>query len=182
MVHFIPNDIAIVALLSIFGYLLSSVDIISKFRLIKSKNKVQNVLSEDFARISSSIIPSKPALKTDHQEIIYHLIMIFLTITCSMLIYNLFTYYQLTASASFQVESALLYICLALFLVIKICSSLQNVYILFGFVRNPFYPKNGLNENLDTDFELTINYRKTFFQALKYIRIILLKFGKYFKF
>lgn len=192
MVYFIPNDIAIVALLSIFGYLLSSIDILHVFKLIKKRfklNKIQTVSSEDsdYVRILSvtSVKIDENKAKKPYsnlsieciKEIIYNIIMPIATITCSMLIFNIFTSSSLSITSAFQVEISLLYTCMGLFVLLKICSDLQQVYIIFGLVRNPFYPKNCLNDNLDSKSHLTINHNRMFFRILKYTRIVILKFS-----
>jgi hypothetical protein len=194
MVYFIPNDIVNVALLSIFGYILSSIDLPRLFFTIKNKmnnkrNKVETTSNDDeFARLSS---PSQQSTnKTNFKEknvleknddlikeIIYHLVMIALTISCSMIFLNLIT--TLSSSIIFQIEIALLYTCIGLFIIINICSRLQAVYLFFGLIRNPLYPKYCMNEIVDNDYDLTINNRKKIFKIFKYIRICLLKFGNF---
>ena len=101
--------------------------------------------------------------------------MIILTISCSMGVFNLIQ--TLSSSIIFEIEIALLYTCMGLFIIINICSRLQSVYLFFGLIRNPLYPKNCINEIVDHDYELTINNRKKIFKILKYIRVCLLKFG-----
>ena len=192
MVYFIPNNIIIIALLSLFGYILSSIDFIHLFFKIKEilnrkRNRVETISNDEFARISSPTSAITHQLEKDGNDdsvisidtkaLVYHILMIILTIACSMSIYNLFDSNYLTINVTFQIEIALLYACICLFVIITICSKLQNIY-LFGLFRNPLYPKYSLNETINADYEFTINYRKKGFQVLKYIRIILLKFGK----
>ena len=190
MVYFIPNDTLTVALLSVFGYLLSSVDLtrivlLVKEKIVNKRNKIETISSDQFARISSLNWPLNETNKKEVdlernnvfiKELIYHVLMIISTITCSMLIFNLFQ--NLEKTIRLQIQIALLYTCIGLLIIISIFSRLQNVYLFFGLIRNPLYPKSCLNEIVDTDYDLTINRRKLIFQILKFIRISLLKFGK----
>lgn len=192
--HFIPNDIAIVAILSGFGYILSSIDpffIIESLRKKRNKRKVSletnsssshdkiSQSSLDYEKISSgsteTIINDFPFSVV---EWIYHIIMLILSIAVPVIIYSIF-------SASFgnqkrinqlDIEIILLYICIGLFVLSKILADLQRVYIFFGLIRNPFYPKNCISSTISNKKQLSINQNRKFFAFIKYLRLFILRF------
>lgn len=189
--YFIPNDIAIVCILSAFGYLLSAVDIFHIIDSLRERKKNRTVgfddkLSDDHVISVKSITlhevsQQKNSPKTPIPRlaklILYHFFMLCATCACSMIIYNIFQLYSISSETCFQVQSILLYICMGVFVMCKVFGDVQSAYIFFGLIRNPFYPTNVLSKIGKES--VTVNNDRLAFKIIKVYRLVLIKFGKF---
>ncbi|CAF0745830.1 unnamed protein product [Brachionus calyciflorus] len=177
MTHFIPNDIAIVVIFSAFGYILSSIDLLFLNEWLICEIKIKKSKIAPVIETKNSIGEQKIKRKYpfNWKDCLYHLIMLILTITISVVIFTVFNAEFFSYEDPFLVETIMLYISIGIFIICKIFGDLQSVFLFFGLIRNPFYPKNSLSLNLSTKNPRTINQNKIFFRILKYIRLILLK-------
>lgn len=186
LIYFSSNDIAIIVILSLFGYILSSLDLIHftevliKYIKTKSLNKNSMVVpittnnKQDTENINNNNKNNNTSFSAI-KHLIYHLVMIILTVVCAILPYILTVNSNYSTNSIFQIETILLYVCIGLFLVCKILADLNSVYIFFGLIRNPFYPINCIsNMNLSSSAK-SINEKRTFFIIIKYLRLILIK-------
>lgn len=180
LIYFSSSDIAIVVFLSAFGYILSSIDLIFlveyliKFFTIKNslivplkdENIKNNNDNKEKKRANLSIIIFK--------NIFYHIVMLLLVISSSIIPYMIITSSNLNLSSIIQIETTLLYICVGLFIICKILSDLNSVYIIFGLVRNPFYPISCNSLELAKNAK-SIHQKKLVFVFCKYLRLFLIK-------
>jgi hypothetical protein len=161
IVNYIPNDIACVALLATFGYILSSFDvlyIIEWLHHLRTTSKTATVVP---AKKNSSsgdtneklVKDSQPEKKKKSQEFplvwqdwLFHIIMLPATICVSLLFIILFPkLFTASSQVPFQVETVLLYIACGIFILCKACGDFGSVYWFFGLIRNPFYPKEAIS-------------------------------------
>ena len=224
--NYIPSDIAIVAILSAFGYILSSIDFlvliewlyylkktsksasVSPQKVFKYKTEQDPQTNSDTSSTSKVNLEPKESKKRKScqcpmtwQDCMFHSIMVMATVVISVVIivvFNLVFSNSLT-STPFLIETILLYICIFIFIICKFCGDFQSVYLFYGLIRNPFFPKESISttvpiqttkkskNNKSVKKELfkaekkkkpvySINHHKPFFRLVKYIRIILIRF------
>jgi hypothetical protein len=185
LIYFSSNDIAIIVILSLFGYIFSSIDLIYITEFL-----IKHIKSTSINK-NSVVVPVTTNNKQENQNIndnkgrafvhsilkyfINHLIMIVLTLTCSIVPYLLIINSNYSINSIYQIQSILLYICIGLFLVCKILADLNSVYIFFGLIRNPFYPINCISSMNLIQSAKSINQKRMFFIIIKYLRLILIK-------
>ncbi len=179
---------AIIILFALFGYIFSSIDLLYMCELLYSfEVKRKSSKSGSIAPINSSSSNqvsiqnsskkkiSNPSL-FNWYTVLYHLIMISLVIIISAVIFGVFTSVNLNKTTAFNIEQIMLYVGMGIFIICKLVADLQSVYIFFGLIRNPFYPKNCLSDSAVKSKQLSINQNKKFFKFLKYFRLGLLRF------
>lgn len=174
LVYFIPNDIAQIALLAGFGYLFSSIEFVELFNTLRrlSLNRTHPTDKEPENLNKNKINTCCRYFK----QVIYHLVVFLATIGVSMLVYNLFTFYNITKTDAFQVEQIILYISLGILILSKLFGDLQSIYLLFGYIKNPFYKINDSPITHDKAKYRTVNESQLIFVLLKILKILLLKF------
>lgn len=146
---------------------------------IKSKSLSSKVAPIDKNAPKST--KNKKEYPLDWKEWVYHLILFLLNTTVAVVIFTVFNANFTSTTTPLEIEQILLYICVGIFVLCKVFGDLQAVYIFFGLIRNPFYPKNSLSINLMTskksnDSPVSINQNKIFFKLLKYVRLFLIRF------
>jgi len=101
-----------------------------------------------------------------------------IVVAISAIIFGVFTSVNLDKTTAFNIEQILLYIGMGIFILCKLLADLQSVYIFFGLIRNPFYPKNCLSDSIKSSKQkqLSINQNKIFFKLSKYLRLGLMRF------
>lgn len=176
LAHFIPNDLAILIIFAIFGYILSSIDLI-----FLTEQLIKSLISR------KKIYPKDPSLEESEsksadqisiwKDLLYHFIMICLILLVSILSFQLLTNIR-DLDYAYSVEYIILHVCIGFFVLAKVLGDLQSVYIFFGMFRNPFYPTNCLNSPTDKYQIVSINQDKIFFKITKYLRVIILRIGK----
>ncbi len=208
--NYIPSDIAIVALLASFGYILSSIDFLFIVEWLhhlrvssrvgpakKSKsNKESNAssINDDPSSSTSPVVNqnSEQSGQTarnsrefplNWKDWLFHLVMFVLNFAVALVIICVFNQVFTTTQTPFLIETILLYVCLATFVLCKICGDFQSVYWFFGLVRNPFYPKEAISAEVrskkpkrnTSDKQHSVNGNRVLFKLLRYLRIILLR-------
>ena len=172
MVHFVPSDLAILILLAIFGYFFSSFDLIYLIECLiarmKSKRKVSATKGDDTLTsnqgsqqnlindVSSTSLSSTTTKSVDGARASDKLsfkwfdwsfgyFMFLMALVASILPFCLTYYLETTSDSKFQAQQILLYIGLGLFVLSKMLGDIQSVYVFFGLIRNPLYPKSALS-------------------------------------
>jgi hypothetical protein len=224
VVNFIPSDIACVALLASFGYILSSVDfmfivewlhflrttsqnatiapvVTNNTNLAESNNDSSS--SSTAAIVQTTSHDTKSTIKVASREFpinwkdwLFHLAMFTSTLAISLIVVCVFNQvFTSTAQITpFLTETVLLYICVALFILCKVCGDFQSVYWFYGLVRNPFYPKEAISTEVRVKSkskkkktptvgstggsppkQYTVNGNRAFFKYIRYFRIVLLR-------
>ena len=192
LAHFIPSDLAIVIIFTVFGYILSSIDIIYICELfitwICNRNS-RSVAPTSKLDTKSNIPYSNMNQNKSKQHTsefpfnlidwLYHIIMLILVVAFSTIIFALFSSNNVDKDTAFRIETYILYLCMGLFILSKIFADLQGVYVFFGLFRNPLYPKNCLSLNItkkaNEKSQLTINQKILFFRIIKNIRLLILR-------
>lgn len=177
MSHFIPSSIVMVVIFTFFGYILSSIDFLFIFELILVKIQTKNskITPSDQLKDKKKNIPKKFPL--NWKDWLYHSLIVLLALAVSVVTFILFDLNFTSSDTPFLIETILLYISLGILIVIKITGDFQSVFIFFGLIRNPFYPKYALSQSISKKIPSpkTINEGKIFFLILKYTRILLIK-------
>ena len=173
MAHFIPSSIAMVVIFTLFGYILSSIDILFIFELIlvKIQTKKSKITPNDQFKKKKKNVPKK--FPINWKDWMYHFLILFLVITVSVVTFVMFDLNFTSSDTPFLVETVLLYISLGFLIIVKITGDLQSAFIFFGLVRNPFYPKYALSKQKFA--AKTVNEGKFFFLILKYTRLLFIK-------
>lgn len=166
LVFFIPNNLAIILLLANFGYIFASLDggfLLKKcIRVLKPKQ----VNSKCHVPIESQY---------NWKDWTFHFVMIILVNLITVLTYILLKSSSANQAALFTLETSFLYAGLGLFVAIKLLGDVQRVYIIFGLIRNPFYPKNSLSASSSSSTMKSVNEKRVAFTVVKYIRLVLLR-------
>lgn len=177
MAHFIPNNIAIVVLFTLFGYILSSIDILFIFEWIVVKIQIKKSKVAPIDEIKEKSKKSVTTFPLNWKDWLYHFFILLFTMTISVVIFTVFDANFKSYETPFLIETILLYISIGVFLIVKISGDLQGVFLFFGLVRNPLYPKYALSRSLPKQNSSTksINSDNKFLIVLKYIRLVLIK-------
>ena len=187
MVHFIPNDLAIVIIFSCSGYLLASIDFIYLIEYLINWMKEKRVKVTPITTPTPSLDDNKYSEKNNAEfpmnikDWLFHLIMFILTISVVIGVFVGFQNANIDKKLALQIENNLLYAGIGIFITVKVFGDLQGVYLVFGFIRNPLYPKKCLSSSTTgKDNNLSINQNKIFFKIIKYIRLFLIRIGSIF--
>ncbi len=178
LAHFIPNDLTILIIFALFGYVLSSVDLI--FLIEKFLEKVTN----------NTVYPAEAKILADKKinnqsnvshlswkDWAFHFVIIALILVSSIVPFVSLQSNKSGYSYFYKIEMIILNICIGLFVLIKVLSDLQGVYLFFGLFRNPFYPTNCMNSSVTKNQIVSINQNRIFFKLIKYLRIIFIRVG-----
>lgn len=149
---FIPNYMAILVLCGAFGYILS-IDIFGMAAQLWNNCYSKHVTVSYFGV----------------REGLIHLIMLSMTITFTAIGYHFSQDVGTSHTANFE-AFGFVFICMVV--VIKVLGDIQGVYLFFGILRNPFYPKS-----IHTRHQFLVRKRHLAVASLFYH--ILLRYGKY---
>ncbi len=186
LIYFSSSDTAIIVFLAVFGYVLSSIDLIFLFESLIRWLKTRESNKSSLVAPLESTEPDHNSSKADRDEqidslfspkrLVYHVIMLVLTVFCAIFPYSLVSNSSnYSINNVFQTQTVLLYVCIGIFVTSQMLASLQGVYILFGLVRNPFYPINCLSSSSTFKGKRSVNESRFFFTLIKYVRMGLLK-------
>ena len=175
LAHFIPNDLAILIIFSLFGYVLSSVDLLFLFEKFFTKIANNTIYPAETKTLGDQT--SKSQQKISHlnwKDWLFHLFMILFVLASSIIPFELL-YNTTDYTYIYRIQIIILHICIGLFVAIKVLGDLQGVYLFFGIFRNPFYPTNCINSSVKKNQTVSINQNRLFFKIIKYLRIILIR-------
>ena len=150
MVTFIPSHLATMIIAAAFGYILSC-DIFGLIKQVRGK------------------LASREGAVMHHwgwRELLIHAVMLVL---CTTVVGVSF---EFSANGSKELFDGLCCVFIALLVVIKVTGDFQGVYVLFGLLRNPFYPAT--IENLDA-----FKKRKRFLKYVGLVRHLVLVYGRF---
>lgn len=166
LVFFIPNNLAIILLLANFGYIFASLD--GRFLL----KKCLRVLKQKHANSTCHV-----AIESQYnwKDWTFHFVMIILVNLITVLTCLLLKSSSINQAALFTLETSLLYAGLGIFGAIKLLGDVQRVYVIFGLIRNPFYPKHSLSDSCSSSTMKSVNEKRVAFTIVKYIRLVLLR-------
>ena len=163
-VNFIPHGLATVALMSLFGYLLS-LDLgglgSQLLSMCCSSSFTQNLITEE----TRGFMWSWGIL-----EFLYHIAILGVTVAIAVVL-NKFV-------ASDDVQLAkdssdyFAYAIIALFVIEVILSEVQNVYVLFGLWRNKLYPSSVQRTTIFQKGKSRLN-------VIGYVRRVIMNWGEY---
>lgn len=107
-------------------------------------------------------------------EWLHHLILIFLVLVTSLVVFGLFDLFLTSKEQAFQIMNILLHVCIAFYLTCKLIGDLQNVYLFFGMFRNPLYPRECLTRTFEGSIR-SVSQSQTILQHLRVVRLVILR-------